>query len=665
MATSLDISIQADIATVRLRSTSLQMSAPWNEVHGFLQRMLAVPEVTSINLDRRKSTATLSLVRRPDQSSAEWKSTQLVRSIAQRLRTSCLRADVCNAYSCLRTVQLKKVAAAVVGGQVVSAAPGRMRIKHPLLIGSPALGAIVGPMLARMPGVSQVGFTAINGTLLILHGSMLSAGQLLTSVERLIARAGNIENCSGSTVPILKAAGCLGLATATQFVMPGLLPVAAAALVLCNLPMLAGGVRELATLRLRLPALYTVIMGTTLISGQVLAAALMQSAIVGWYWWSNRQLQRAIHDLLSSDEFLRVEHAGQVSVSPGGIESMRYMPEATQSRLIPSLAQLMSEKTPTARTHDRAALFVPLTFVTGAAAIATMDISALAAVLRPDFATGPSMAERMSLVTTMHQLLERGWFVSHPEVLLHTEDIDTVVVVDTEFSSDTETGAGAEDCTSNASTILTAKRHLYELKTSRTQLSVHRINGAASVCASYVDGLSTTGKKVAVCGSCEVAELITSATAIKIVPHADRLRTKPVGDIIGLPEHCELEELWDALIHRTQSKNGAWPVVLACNLASVAGAFVLGFTSLHVVILTNIGTWAAYRYFADRHRRLVPHTTKCNVARRARFVNSADVNAVVPQMMTEGTEPSEVEDEVADEVASCFNDSDEAIEEFV
>ena len=39
--------------------------------------------------------------------------------------------------------------------------------------------------------------------------------------------------------------------------------------------------------------------------------------------------------------------------------------------------------------------------------------------------------------------------------------------------------------------------------------------------------------------------------------------------------------------------------------------------------------------------------------------------AVVPQLMTEGTEPSEVEEEVADEVASCYNDSDEAIEEFV
>ena len=494
----------------------------------------------------------------------------------------------------------------------------------------------MGPMLARIPGVSQVGFTAINGTLLILHEATISAGQLLTSVERLIARAGSIENCSGSTIPILKAAGCLGLAAATQFVMPGLLPVAAAALVLCNLPMLARGVRELVTLRMRLPALYTVIMGTTLISGQVLAAALMQSAMVGWYWWSNRQLQRAIHDLLSSDEFLRVEQAGELRGSPEQIESMRYMPEAATNLLIPSLAQLMSEKSPTARIHDRASLFVPLTFVTGAAAIVTMDITALAAVLRPDFATGPSMAERMSLVTTMHQLLERGWFVSHPQVLLHTEDIDTVVVVDKEFSRDTETGADAEDCTCNASidsdrkaTSVPTEVFAYTTQCSPDQwfsLSLRLLCGR----------VIGQGKKVAVCGSCEVAELITSETTIKIVPDADRLRTKPVGDIIGLPDHCDLEELWDALIHRTHSKNGVWPVVLACNLASVAGAFALGFTSLHVVILTNVGTWTAYKYFAGRHRRLVPHSTKCSVARCTQPVNSSEVDCCRPAIDDRG-----------------------------
>jgi Cu2+-exporting ATPase len=45
--------------------------------------------------------------------------------------------------------------------------------------------------------------------------------------------------------------------------------------------------------------------------------------------------------------------------------------------------------------------------------------------------------------------------------------------------------------------------------------------------------------------------------------------------------------------------------ILVPNLACIAGAFFLGFTSLSAVILTNLGTWAVYaglprRYYSDQ-----------------------------------------------------------------
>jgi hypothetical protein len=41
---------------------------------------------------------------------------------------------------------------------------------------------------------------------------------------------------------------------------------------------------------------------------------------------------------------------------------------------------------------------------------------------------------------------------------------------------------------------------------------------------------------------------------------------------------------------------------MACNMLAVSGAFLVGLTSLHVVVLTNLGALAAGAFY-DRHFR--------------------------------------------------------------
>lgn len=638
MSSALDISVDPWSGSIALRGTLFERAACWETIKGLLERVLAVDEIDSIKVDRRLGIAQLEVNR--DRSTPFESSVGLVRKVAEALRNAVRGPDVSDVYRDVQSVRLSKVARDVVGGCVCSTAPGRTRLQHPLLRLTPSLGVIVRSQLEYLAGVHRVTISSATGTAVILHAPTVFAPDLLIAMERAIRRAGNVAGESVAATRLVLSGGCLGLAVVAEFFVPGLVPVTAGALVLCNLPKLCQGVGELVTFRWRLPALYTVIMGTTLVSGQVLAAAIMQASVVGWYWWSSHRLRRMMTEILSSPALARAARSEQnlAEFAPhidangswlrnGGLHANKVihasMPTAEGGTrwsytepasdplhsnpvcdsLISSLAQLASDNQPTAKGHDQAAGFVPYTFCAGAAALITADITTLAAVLRPDFATGPSITERLSMVSSVRQLLESGWLVLQPDALLRLAAVDTVVVIgDASCQSNVVVETGSRDAR-RAFPVLAAVREQWELPHTETTLEVHRVNATPAVCLSYIQQLIDGGAKVAVSGPGHILEQLPPDTLVRIADEFDEFNPNCTSDIVGLSERCDLTELWDVLIHQIRCRHGIWPVVMTCNVASVAGAFLIGLTSLHVVALTNLGTLAAYAFFRDRSAR--------------------------------------------------------------
>lgn len=637
MDSALNISIDPSTSSITMRAPALDRSACWSELKDFLARILASRDVASVDVDRWLGAVEIKISPPDDgmESHLNWQ--KVMHKLAKELRRrSSPKAKICNAYQGSSRIRLAKFAKNIVGGRVCTMAAGRTRLQHPLLKDSPGLNAIVRPLLASQPDVENVIISSTTGTVLIIHATTVSTSQLIVALELAIDRAGEVIVGQGSATQLTLGAGCLGLAAVAELMIPGLIPVAAGVLVANNLPTLGRGARELVTMRWRLSALYTAIMGATLVSGHVLAAALMQISIVGWYAWSNRRVRTMVDELLSS---AALNHLPDTSSVPQGVlantsvgpmasiehrttkdefatTSKSVKPDTTAQTtlrwhpvcdsLIASLAKLASDRHPTPRGHHRASQFVPLTFATGAAAALTSDLATLTAVLRPDFATGPSIAERLSLVTGMRSLMDRGWLVLRPDAIAQLSDVETFVVLD-----DGSQSRNAAESETTPKPAFTASRHSWKLRTSTSTVDVHRVSGAADACAAYVTRLLETGKQVAVIGSVGMLAHFSPEAVVRITDDVNCFEQSSVADIVALPGRCEVPELWETLVSETRGTNNAWSIVMTCNLASVAGAFLAGLTSLHVIVLTNLGTWAAYSYFADRpgRRRInVPET---------------------------------------------------------
>lgn len=98
---------------------------------------------------------------------------------------------------------------------------------------------------------------------------------------------------------------------------------------------------------------------------------------------------------------------------------------------------------------------------------------------------------------------------------------------------------------------------------------------------------------VAFIGDCSIAAAVAAEADIVIDVSGDLSR---VADISLLaPSLSPLPDLWRiADRHAKQDKADGFGV-LATNLFCVAGAFLLGFNSLHAVLISNLGTWGVYR----------------------------------------------------------------------
>ena len=596
VAPSLKIDRRSGAVTVA--APQLGQDAPWPSTREFVSRLSGLDGVDTVLIDRRRSTATI-----------QWRTTGIpaadgltarLRRLADRMRqTADVRHAVSDGYADCQRFTLRSVAARIVGGVVRHTVGGRVRLWHPLVRKNPQVAHVVEAALLRQPGVFAIRTSPRTGSVLVRYDErVISQDRLLAVLERAVAHPQEpwlgLEGVRATR--ILASAACMTVAIASDFFVPGMAPLAAAVLVGCNLPVMIKGLRELATFRWQLPALYTVIMGTTLIGGQFLAAALMHASVTGWYWWSTRRLNRLAQRMLTvagSDQRLlssSVPASNALSADPErqrmqvSLEKMRHT--RVRTVLKSALSGLSATAGPTQRAKTTAGRFVPLSMITGGLAYIAGDVSTMAAVLRPDFSTGPSLAERFSCISSMTRLLEHGWLVQSPDVPARMANVDTVVLVT----------LGADEGPQRDYDV-GLRRHVYGSDCGK--INIMELSGDPVECVLEIHRLVAAGRKIAVAAPQSLLTELADANVLRISTTPDDSLTRDDADVVAI--HGQTEGLAGACtalraMHRPHF--ASWVAVGGCNVLAIAGALAIGLTSLHVVIITNLGSIAAVAFSA-------------------------------------------------------------------
>lgn len=655
MTQPFDLTIDVASRQVLLRTRRLSMESPWPQTQELLSRLLTSPAVESIVLDRRKATAILHLA------DAEGDAKGWLTSIADALRAPAVpRLGLADIYSPCTRLTLQKTPNGITAGNLTSQIPGRVRIRHPLLQRNSVLGRRVEQGLAKLAGVETVSASSLTGSVLILFrvGSV-TPRKLLAEVERHIIQTDDaLATLANPPVSHWVAAGtCLGLAGAT-IVQPALAPVTAAALVLSNVPTLSRGIVELCTWRWKVSSLYTVIMGTTLVSGQFLAAAIMQASITGWHAWTNHRLRKVIHELsVVSESQVSTPCDNQPELSVPGL-TLGSLVNVPAGAVLPFDGVVVNGdgdldehgvrglQSPIHRGAGdpvyagsivlRGGLQVKVTAVeakTRLSAIrrnvhsliceavgngaATPRGKEVASRFVPfTFATGTAALLVGDLTTltavlrpdfsTGPSLTDRLGTLSSVSHLLHEgwlvrncETLDSLASIQTIVIAQ----ASSEP---NESSLDVRVQRLQGVP--RT-IELQTLTANIEDCLDHVRTLSRSGRRVAVVGDHRLLSKFAEDSVVRISLTPEVCLGRSHADLIALhAEPQRLSDLLHVLEETRRPARTAWTAIVACNALAITGAFLAGLTSLHVIALTNAGVLTAgvlYERQVRRSKRLL------------------------------------------------------------
>jgi hypothetical protein len=241
----------------------------------------------------------------------------------------------------------------------------------------------------------------------------------------------------------------------------------------------------------------------------------------------------------------------------------------------------------TPRAKQVASRFVPFTFATGTAAFMVGDLTTLAAVLRPDYCTGASLTDRLGTLSSVSHLLQEGWLVTNGAALEAMARVSTIVVADT---------SGPPGSPPALRIIL--------LSQMSPPIEVHELKGTVADCVNHVRELRDCTDQIAVVGSQAVLSQIAELDLVRISLTPEQCLGRRYADLIALhAEPQRLPDLMRVLQETRQPGRKAWAAIVGCNALAISGAFLVGLTSLHVIVLTNAGVLAAGLFYERQVRR--------------------------------------------------------------
>ncbi len=280
-ASSLSIRVDATRRRIRLRSPLLSPIDPEYR-RQLLCRVLACRDVEAVDLNTAIGEAVIRLAApgftgRPLQATLAELSAGIRGDRAslapESLPRDCLRRGV---------VSISRYAGQLSTWQISLDGPGCMRLRHPELRRDRAFTRSVERVLVAMPGVSRAKIGRWSRAVTVHHDpEVLEAGPLIAILQHMVDTHAALPAVS-SPKKMLASTATLGLAAATDFVLPGLAPLTSLVLVGKNVGTLSRAAGDTMRRRVGMPTVMTAILIGTLATGQFMASGIMAWSYDFW-----------------------------------------------------------------------------------------------------------------------------------------------------------------------------------------------------------------------------------------------------------------------------------------------------------------------------------------------------------------------------------------------
>lgn len=239
--------------------------------------------------------------------------------------------------------------------------------------------------------------------------------------------------------------------------------------------------------------------------------------------------------------------------------------------------------------------------VFGAAALARGGISMTKAVLRPDYFSGPAIAEELSELLTIIQAAEAGFYIADQSMLDRVAEADCWIFDDSVpwISSERNgTGIAAKLRAQGIREVLyLSSEPAGEATAAAAALGFDHWHACSTPGArkNFIAQRQFLGRSVAYFGNCAQNAAAAEQADVAISVLGNHELSVPTASLaLLLPDLTRCSVLLSLTRARASSVGSAFAASLVPNVAALSGAIYLDFSALISVILTNLGTLANY-----------------------------------------------------------------------
>jgi cation transport ATPase len=298
-----------------LTVTDPRLFAPGQEASAvsFARRLLRFPEVSTIEIDPFRATATVRYRTSPSDEQ------MLVGRLADALAShDDPESEAMPNWRPGEPVKLRRFRGVITTLEILTLNKSCLEVRYRANGRDPLTAQRIVDALQQIPGLLEATIDA--GTLVIrLDPAVASAAALVRKVETELQAPLDPHAAPWSgKVDFSMANVSLGVSMAGEL-MPAVKPVAAALLVINNLDTVRAAAEQLNESRIGLPLLYTGIVGMTLLTGQFLTAALMSWCFRSWEQRYRRDIE--VENQAMLDESVGVPGEA-LAVGAGGLEQV-------------------------------------------------------------------------------------------------------------------------------------------------------------------------------------------------------------------------------------------------------------------------------------------------------------------------------------------------------
>ncbi len=484
--------------------------------------------------------------------------------------------------------------------QIVHALPGRIRLRSEQLRGQRERAELLADQLAQTPGVHHAQANARTGSLLVYFNSTaLSAKQIIAELDEAFDKtleSASSSELANSNVPAWELTQlALAGGTIAEFATIAAAPPTAFLLAGALAPTVATACQELARGRVGSPLVSTVIMASTLATGNYFTAAVLAWFLRAW----ERKYATGIERVRR-----RVDLRARVLPVSSTSGIAREQIAATLDRTIQAACDAQNQQG--MRFADATA--IPTLAVAGIGLVGA-DLGTAAAALRPDYKTTPRRTGGLGFARLAEECLRAGALVCEPTAFERIAATSAVV-----FDAATARRIAADPHTTDLCGRLRTEFNLrIGLLGTVDELIAAELSGrfqADFVIAAEngdeasfeLQRLYQQGHRIAVVGQAETVAAVTEWAHAAIQVGAGEEPENSAAHVLLMPMRGMeagvqgIDQLWRLANRQRREVRGSQWTIAAANVGCVAGAFALGFTSLHVVLLTNLANWGVYRW---------------------------------------------------------------------